>query len=262
MFKFAVYRELHCPPVAAMALAARCRAFLKYGELKTWIATLMPVADGPPVGLAKGSWVASTKRLVATHQAARRLVLVVGPRVQKRQRLELLEDAVHRVLAAEWAVLEAANKAAAARAYMEGLFVLVNTSLSRLGFSWVPIAGSSMVHLLRARVGAFVTDVRASHFQGFADSDVDGVCRFKFCGSARGEKESLPHVLVRCPRWEPLRRGVLYPLLRVTGVEALQTHVPIIRASSAHLATLLLGGAVSFVSLDLVGSVAIRGCTC
>ena len=91
-----------------------------------------------------------------------------------------------------------------------------------------------MVHLLRARVGAFVTDVRASHF---ADSDVDGVCRF--CGS--GEKESLPHVLVRCPRWEPLRRGLLYPLLR-EGVEVLHTHVPIIRASSAHLATLLLGG--------------------
>jgi hypothetical protein len=136
---FAVYRELDCPPVAAMALAARCRAFLKYGELKTWIATLM--AHGPPVGLAKGSWVISTKRLVATHQAARRLVPVVGPRGQKRQRLELLEDAVHRVLAAEWAALEAANKAAAARAYMEGLFV--DTSLSRIGFSWVPIAGSS-----------------------------------------------------------------------------------------------------------------------
>jgi hypothetical protein len=64
----------------------------------------------------------------------------------------------------------------------------------------------------------------------------------KACGS--GEKESLPHVLVRCPRWEPLRRGLLYPLLR-EGVEVLHTHVPIIRASSAHLATLLLGGAVS-----------------
>ena len=176
---------------------------------------------------------------LATHQAARRLVPVVGPKGQKRQRLELLEDAVHRVLAAEWAALEAANKAAAARAYMEGLFV--NTSLSRIGFSWVPIAGSSMVHLLRARVGAFVTDVRASHF---ADSDVDGVCRF--CGS--GEKESLPHVLVRCPRWEPLRRRLLYPLLR-EGVEVLHTHVPSIRASSAHLATLLLGGAVSEVRL-------------
>ena len=93
---FAVYRELHCPPVAAMALAARCRAFLKYGELKTWIATLM--AHGPPVGLAKGSWVISTKRLVATHQAARRLVPVVGPRGQKRQRLELLEDALARAV--------------------------------------------------------------------------------------------------------------------------------------------------------------------
>jgi hypothetical protein len=180
---FAVYRALHCPPVAAMALAPRCRAFLKYGELKTWIATLM--ADGPPVGLAKGSWVASTKRLVATHQAARRLVLVVGPRGQKCQRLELLEDAVHRVLAAEWAALEAANKAAAARAYMEGLFV--DTSLSRLGFSWIPIAGSSMVDLLRARVGAFVTDVRASHF---ADSDVDGVCRSRGVGSVGRERRS------------------------------------------------------------------------
>ncbi len=47
---------------------------------------------------------------------------------------------VHRVLAAEWAALEAANKAAAARANMQGMFV--DTSLSRIGFSWVPIAGS------------------------------------------------------------------------------------------------------------------------
>ena len=55
-------------------------------------------------------------------------------------------------------------------------------------------------------------------------------------------------MLVRRPRWEPLRRGLLYPLLR-EGVEVLHTHVPIIRASSAHLATLLLGGAVSEVRL-------------
>ena len=163
----------------------------------------------------------------------------MGPNGVKRQRLELLEDAVHRVQAAEWAALEAANKAAAARAYAEGRFV--DTSLSRIGFSWIPIAGSSMVHLLRARVGAFVTDVRSAHF---ADSDVDGVCRF--CES--GEKETLPHVLVRCPRWDPLRRGLLYPLLR-DGVDLLHAQAPAIRASSVHLATLLLGGAVSEVRL-------------
>lgn len=234
---FAVYRELSCPPVAAAALASRCRAFLKYSGLQTWIATL--IARGPPVGLAKGSWVLSTKRLVSIHKAAQRLVPTVGSKGEKRQRLELLEDAVHRVLAAEWVALEGANKAAAARAYMEGQFV--DTSLSRIGFSWVSIAGSSMVHLLRARVGAFVTDVRATHF---ADSDVDGVCRF--CES--GEKESLPHVLVQCPRWDPLRRGLLYSLLR-EGVELLHAHDPAIRASSVHLATLLLGGAVSGVRL-------------
>ena len=70
------------PRLRAMALTARCRAFLKYGELKTWIATLM--AHGPPVGLAKGPWVISTKRLVATHQAARRLVPIVGPTARVR----------------------------------------------------------------------------------------------------------------------------------------------------------------------------------
>ncbi len=48
--------------------------------------------------------------------------------------------------------------------------------------------------------------------------------------------------------WEPLRCGLLYPLLR-EGVEVLHTHVLIIRASSDHLATLLLGGAVSEVRL-------------
>jgi hypothetical protein len=38
---FAVFRELSCAPVAASALAARCRAFLKYPDLSTWIATLI-----------------------------------------------------------------------------------------------------------------------------------------------------------------------------------------------------------------------------
>jgi hypothetical protein len=91
-------------------------------------------------------------------------------------RLELLEDTVHRVLTAEWAEgglpwgQQGRYKAATAHAYLEGSFV--DTSLSRMGFSWVPIAGSSMVHLLQARVGAFVTDVRAAHF---ANSDVEGV---------------------------------------------------------------------------------------
>jgi hypothetical protein len=55
-------------------------------------------------------------------------------------------------------------------------------------------------------------------------------------------------VLVGCPRWGPLRRGLLHPLLR-EAVELLHGHVPAIRASSVHLATLLLGGAVSEVRL-------------
>ena len=90
--------------------------------------------------------------------------------------------------------VEAANKAAVARAYMEGLFA--DTSLSRTGFSKPSIAGSSTVVVLwytgtpmRARAEAtFVTriNVRASHFTDSA-SDIDGVCRL--CGS--GEKESL-----------------------------------------------------------------------
>ena len=231
----AVCRELSCPPVVASALAARCRAFLKYSGLQTWIATL--IARGPPKELTKGSWVHATKRLVAIYQATPRMLQSVDAKGKKCVRLELLEDAVHRVLAAKWAAFEVASKAAAARAYMEGQFE--DTSLSRASFSWIPIAGSSMVHLLRARVGAFVTDVRAAHF---ADSVVDGVCRF--CDS--GEKESLSHVLVGCPRWGPLRSGLLYPLLR-DGVHLLHSHAPTIRVSSANLATLLLGGAVSGV---------------
>jgi hypothetical protein len=48
------------------------------------------------------------------------------------------------------------------------------------------------------------TDSRAVHFGGGGAAD-GGVCRF--CDS--GDVESLSHVLVRCSKWDPLRRSLL-----------------------------------------------------
>ncbi len=58
-------------------------------------------------------------------------------------------------------------------------------------------------------------------------------------------------MLVRCSKWDPLRRSLLHGLLR-EGVELLSAvHVPAsLRASSENLTTLLLGGAVSGVRLS------------
>ena len=112
---------------------------------------------------------------------------------------------VYRVFAAEWASCEDANKSVTARGYREGAFV--KTSMAAHSEFWLPTAGSSMVHLLRARVGAFVTDSRAVHFGSGGAAD-GGVCRF--CDS--GDVESLSHVLVRCSKWDPLRRSLLHGL--------------------------------------------------
>jgi hypothetical protein len=241
---FAVFRELSCAPVAASALAARCRAFLKYPDLSTWIATL--IVRPPPRDVCAGTWVTPTQRLAAKCEAKPR-ILSKASRVHgvgQCDRLELLEAVVYRVFAAEWASCEDANKSVTARGYREGAFV--KTSMAAHSEFWLPTAGSSMVHLLRARVGAFVTDSRAVHFGSGGAAD-GGVCRF--CDS--GDVESLSHVLVRCSKWDPLRRSLLHGLLR-EGVELLSAvHVPAsLRASSENLTTLLLGGAVSGVRLS------------
>ncbi len=103
---FAVFRELSCAPVAASALAARCRAFLKYPDLSTWIATL--IVRPPPRDVCTGTWVTPTQRLAAKCEAKPRILSKASRvhEVGQCDRLELLQAVVYRVFAAEWASCE------------------------------------------------------------------------------------------------------------------------------------------------------------
>jgi exonuclease III len=235
----ALYREFKCPPVAASALARRCRAFLKYGGLSTWIAVL--VMNRNLCGTArKSSWVCGSAALVTKHD--------VAPLGTEASSAEALQVAVKLTKARMWDTLEQGTPACplvtSARPHIEGFMAL--TRLCRRGFVWLAPYGADLTHLLRARVGAYATGTRDRYIRaaaGVLSAPGRNVC--EFCDCRR--PETLSHLLVTCKRWQTLRRRLLGSLI-VQAMERLECTAPG-RISPQAVATLLLGGAVSGIRL-------------
>ena len=129
------------------------------------------------------------------------------------------------------------NVARAAVLYLQSGFEL--TAVSNRSFEWLAYCGRDLVHLIRARVGSYVTAYRTRHI----DSS-EGLCAF--CGA--GSRETIAHVLVECSAWQQLRMALLMPLIR-QATQLLHGHAPRVRATPTNVMCLLLGGAASGVRL-------------
>lgn len=236
----ALYREFKCPPVAASALARRCRALIKYGTLNTWIAVL--VKHRKLHGEArKSSWVCGSVTLVTKNDAA--------PMMSEASPAAALQVAVKRIRDSAWGKLEQGTPASplvnSARPHVEGGMAV--TRLCRSGFVWLAPYGADLTHLLRARVGAYVTGTRDRYIRVAAgDLPEPGANVCEFCDCRR--PETLPHLMVTCERWRDLRRRLLGSLIR-QAVERLECATPRVKVTPQAVATLLLGGAVAGILL-------------
>ena len=229
---FALYRELNCPPVHVMALQRRCRAFLKYPTLKTWISDLIHNCRGLKT---TGSWVAATKTLMTKKNANPQQVMPESGPAPTEPVLESHRAAIARAGKYEWERLESAKTVAAtARQYLAGDFKA--TSLASADAMWPVQRGMDLTHLTKARVGAYVTGSRMRHWS----PDHSGACAF--CDS--GEREDLPHLLLHCDKWDRLREALLEPWID-KAQELLKDNESDVDTLDADTVTLLLGGRVA-----------------
>jgi hypothetical protein len=235
----AVWRELACPPVAASALARRCRAFMKFGSLATWVATLV-THHKLARNARKGSWVLSSATLM-TRNEVERLELPSG-------QLEPLQSVVDRTRLTAWERLESGtpSRPTAKATTFYNKYDLAGTRLSRSGFVWLPAYGRELAFLLRARVGGIMTGNRLRHLRGeggAADAAPADPNKCEYCG---GPAETLSHMIVDCPRWAGLRFRLLRRMIADSRDALEHARVPI---TSDSVLGLLLGGGVNGIRL-------------
>ena len=193
----ALLTELGTETVHAMASARRARAWGKFPGSKVWIATLMK----QPVRGRKKTWVSGTRVWMNRHSPGG--ADDEGIRGEKNPSRAWYIAVRNTTMARS----EKASKALSWVQYQEAKMVMTY-DWTKQSLVW-PQYGAGMTLLLRCRIGAFWTARR------LAQIGVQGLECLQHCPccNSLSTPETVAHMLVCCPAWEPERKGYLGELM-------------------------------------------------
>lgn len=218
--------ELSIPPVHARASATRARAFHKYASLRTVVAGL--VSRPTSAGVAQRSWTMTSRAWLRRFCPAPPAM----PPAQVAQGAQAPPDApwmvANRVRAAVWESMAGHEGGRSLARYRQQGFEASN------GYIWqavkYPALATGVHWLTRARVGAIWVGVAYARIRWLP---AEFLTRCPFCGHGDGgeagvagdnaegvnvahggghDGETLPHLLLECPRWDEFR-VLLRPLI-------------------------------------------------
>ena len=181
----AIQRELGCVPVCALVAARRCRAFLKYRTLGTWIGELVRHPSPTNAGRA---WVAQTHWWVHTF-------LKDNIEVNRKELSQTVYPRNLSALARTHVIIQeqgiALTKVATSRSFNDANYQLLENS-----HLWLPALGKGLLLLRQFRTNSYWTYQRLNKAR---------LERSPNCPYCPGTCEDEAHILCVCAKWAPLR---------------------------------------------------------
>jgi hypothetical protein len=203
----AMWRELNIPPVHAEASARRARALVKYPNLKTWIGVLAKY----PYKTQQSTWYSGGITWMKRYNPTVNRTAMGRPSEDYKERAE---QAYSEVLDAVWKSMEKGPDGKASKPYFTRRYEVTSWATSsaipsvareeqvRLG------RGLRLLHLCRASSWWVADKMAWQHIEGMEEYKDKCPC----CGEA--DRETVRHILLRCPRWEEQRQKHLGGIMR------------------------------------------------
>ena len=225
----ALWRELNCTPICALAAARRARAYRKCGLSNTWISTLLN-------GIFKSqkwTWLLGTPRWLKRY-VDRLAALEVRPHQQVAvgawQNMTPEDIAIY-VTRVVWEREEKCHRCRTATRYID--YGYENNQIFKIGNKHHPSLNIGFNTIIKCRIGGFWTGKRLASRGLLAD-------RYNnFCPCCQEQRaESLYHLIWECSRWEISREQWLGPLLGDPAIQAMVAP----QLNPEGLVAILLGG--------------------